>query len=73
MGAGRWGGECGVGRWGGAGTTRVKLSAPLTVSSSLPQTLREFLPWMLEHNSGHVVSISSMAGKAGTPMLTDYW
>jgi len=34
--------------------------------------IREFLPGMLEKGKGHVVSIASMAGCAGQPMLTDY-
>jgi all-trans-retinol dehydrogenase (NAD+) len=35
-------------------------------------TTKEFLPSMLAANSGHVVTIASMAGKVGNPMMTDY-
>lgn len=37
------------------------------------QTVREFLPHMLEQKKGHIVTIASMAGRAGAPLLTDYW
>ena len=33
---------------------------------------KEFVPAMMEKNSGHVVSVSSIAGLAGTPGMTDY-
>ena len=36
------------------------------------QTIRSFLPGMLEANDGHIVSIASMAGKQGSHRLTDY-
>lgn len=35
-------------------------------------TIREFLPSMIERNSGHVVAIASLAGKVGCGGLTDY-
>ncbi|XP_033633663.1 17-beta-hydroxysteroid dehydrogenase 13-like [Asterias rubens] len=35
-------------------------------------TIRSFLPAMLEANSGHIVSISSMAGRHGVHRLSDY-
>jgi all-trans-retinol dehydrogenase (NAD+) len=35
-------------------------------------TVREFLPSMLKKNSGHVVSISSVAGMTGCAGMTDY-
>jgi len=35
-------------------------------------TLKAFLPTMMKKNSGHVVSIASMAGFCGTPGLVDY-
>ena len=35
-------------------------------------TIKEFLPSMVERNRGQIVCISSMAGKAGSPGLTDY-
>jgi all-trans-retinol dehydrogenase (NAD+) len=35
-------------------------------------TLQEFLPAMIERDSGHVVTVSSAAGLLGTPRLTDY-
>ena len=28
---------------------------------------------MIDRNEGHVVTISSMAGKGGSHFLTDYW
>ena len=37
------------------------------------QINNEFLPKMLEKNDGHIVTISSMAGKVGLNLLTDYW
>lgn len=33
---------------------------------------REFIGPMMDKNAGHVVSISSIAGLAGTPGMTDY-
>ena len=35
-------------------------------------TIREFVPAMLERNSGSVVAIASMAGMVGTANLNDY-
>jgi all-trans-retinol dehydrogenase (NAD+) len=35
-------------------------------------TTKEFLPAMLQANSGHIVTVSSMAGKVGNPYMTDY-
>lgn len=35
-------------------------------------TIREFVPAMLERNSGSVIAISSMAGMVGTANLNDY-
>ena len=35
-------------------------------------TVKEFLPSMIEKNHGHIVSIASAAGLAGTPGLVDY-
>ena len=35
-------------------------------------TIREFVPDMLERNSGCVVAVSSMAGLVGTANLNDY-
>lgn len=35
-------------------------------------TTQEFLPSMVEHDSGHIVSISSAAGLTGTARLSDY-
>lgn len=34
--------------------------------------LQQFLPAMLERKDGHVVTIASMAGRGGVPLLTDY-
>ena len=35
--------------------------------------LQEFLPAMKKHNSGHIINMSSIAGKIGMAMGTDYW
>lgn len=35
-------------------------------------TIREFLPSMIEMKKGHIVCISSLAGRVGFPNLTDY-
>jgi short-subunit dehydrogenase len=36
------------------------------------QILKAFLPSMLEHNHGHIVTIASGAGLVGIPNLVDY-
>lgn len=35
-------------------------------------TIREFLPSMIERNSGQIVAIASLAGKTGCAGLSDY-
>ncbi|XP_032806773.1 estradiol 17-beta-dehydrogenase 11-like isoform X1 [Petromyzon marinus] len=35
-------------------------------------TVRAFLPSMLERNHGHIVTVASMSGKIGTPLLVNY-
>ncbi|KAM3965809.1 estradiol 17-beta-dehydrogenase 11 [Aphomia sociella] len=35
-------------------------------------TVKAFLPAMIEHNDGHIVTIASMAGHIGVPKLVDY-
>ncbi|CAC5366522.1 17-beta-hydroxysteroid dehydrogenase 13 [Mytilus coruscus] len=35
-------------------------------------TVKEFMPAMLEKNSGHIVTIASMSAKSGTAYLVDY-
>ncbi|CAH0694663.1 unnamed protein product [Spodoptera exigua] len=35
-------------------------------------TVKAFLPAMMEHNSGHIVTIASMAGHVGVAKLVDY-
>lgn len=35
-------------------------------------TIREFMPDMIANKKGHIVNIASIAGLAGSPMLTDY-
>jgi len=37
------------------------------------QTVKEVLPSMIARKCGHIVIISSMAGKSSTHLLTDYW
>jgi all-trans-retinol dehydrogenase (NAD+) len=39
---------------------------------SLFFTAKTFLPKMLENNSGHIITLASMAGKSGTAGLVDY-
>jgi all-trans-retinol dehydrogenase (NAD+) len=41
-------------------------------TTSLFFTAKAFLPKMLERNSGHIVTLASMAGKNGTAGLVDY-
>lgn len=41
-------------------------------SLSLAYTVKEFLPQMLKHNKGHIVTIASAAGFIGSPGLADY-
>jgi hypothetical protein len=36
------------------------------------QTVREFLPAMLEKNKGHILNVASMSAKSGTAFLVDY-
>ena len=36
------------------------------------QTIKAFLPSMVERNEGHIVTVSSSAGLHGTPYLSDY-
>lgn len=36
------------------------------------QTAKAFLPAMIEHNDGHIVTIASMAGHVGVAKLVDY-
>lgn len=36
------------------------------------KTIKEFLPSMLQHNHGHIVSIASIAGCTGLPGAVDY-
>lgn len=38
----------------------------------LLQTVKAFLPEMLEENKGHIVSIASLAGHVGVSKLVDY-
>ena len=38
----------------------------------LLQTVREFLPAMIDRNDGYIVALSSMAGRGGVAYLTDY-
>lgn len=35
-------------------------------------TIKAFLPEMIEHNRGHIVTIASLAGTVGVNKLTDY-
>lgn len=35
-------------------------------------TVREFLPSMMERNTGQIVAIASLAGKMGQAGLSDY-
>jgi short-subunit dehydrogenase len=46
-------------------TIQVNLVAPMLLT-------RAFLPDMLERGCGHIVNVSSMAGKGGTPFLEAY-
>lgn len=36
------------------------------------QTVKAFLPAMMENNKGHIVSVASLAGQFGVPKLVDY-
>ena len=46
-------------------TVNVNLTAPFW-------TLKAFLPFMIEQNSGHIVTVDSVAGMMGVAGLTDY-
>ncbi|ESP00211.1 hypothetical protein LOTGIDRAFT_200993 [Lottia gigantea] len=35
-------------------------------------TVKEFLPYMMERNKGHIVNVASMSAKSGTAYLVDY-
>ena len=45
------------------------LSLPLSFSL---QTVKAFLPWMLDNNYGYIVSIASVMAFQGVPKLSDY-
>lgn len=36
------------------------------------QTVRAFLPWMVDNNYGHIIELCSMAGFTGVPKASDY-
>lgn len=42
------------------------------LSGFLFQTVKAFLPAMMEDDKGHIVSIASLAGHVGIPKLVDY-
>ena len=46
---------------------------PHNVMCLFEQVVKEFLPAMIDRNEGHIVTVSSMAGKGGSHFLTDYW
>lgn len=50
----------------------IQNSGPLDLTSLVLQTVKAFLPRMIEMNHGHIVTIASMAGFVGINKLVDY-